>query len=72
MLKEVVMCQDCVNYTYPTDGVMGKCKHINALAFPNPTDFCSYGELNPNISTYENKKNQEELLKRVYNERRGR
>jgi len=66
MFKEIITCGECKYYTLNSEKI-GMCKHPNALPFPGANDFCSKGE-----SSEMKKKTvyNEELLKRVYDQRR--
>lgn len=66
MMKDVVICNECKNYSI-SQGV-GMCKHPNALPFPKANDYCSMGEYSDSSKSAIN---NEELLKLVYEQRRS-
>lgn len=66
MTKDIVICNECKFFNI-IQGV-GMCKHPNALPFPKANDYCSMGEYADQKKSYIN---SEELLKRVYEQRRS-
>lgn len=66
MTKDVVICSQCKYFSINQS--VGMCKHPNALPFPKANDYCSMGEYADSTRAYNN---SEELLKLVYEQRRG-
>ncbi len=67
MVKDIVSCGECEFFTRNNEG-MGMCKHPNGLPFPVPNDYCSKGGLAEKTKILVN---NEELLKRVYEQRKS-
>lgn len=65
MHKDVVVCGECKYFSLNQE--VGMCKHPNALPFPKVNDYCSMGEYSDSQKALIN---HEELLKRVYEQRR--
>lgn len=65
MTKNVCTCGECKYFHIQQE--VGMCSHPNALPFPKPNDYCSMGEFSDANQLLAN---SEELLKRVYEQRK--
>lgn len=66
MTKDIVTCNECEHFYINPDGIT-MCKNDRGLPFPNVNDYCSYGIFSDSSRTIDNS----ELLRRVYEQRRG-
>jgi hypothetical protein len=66
MYKDVTLCENCKHFFVNPEGI-GMCQNEKGLAFPTSGDFCSKAEKTEGSREV----NNSELLKRVYEQRRG-
>jgi len=72
MTKDVILCEECKYFEVTLEvDAHGKCSHINALPFPQPTDYCSMAELKAGKRRGLTEDQQVKLLQAVYNQRRN-
>ena len=66
MYKDITTCANCSHFYVNPEGI-GMCQNEKGLAFPTAADYCSNAE----AADGSREVNNSELLRRVYEQRRG-